>query len=224
MRFNNGAKDLFDNLSLGSEVSFWQMLTMLLIACAVGIYIYIVYKNFCKSEFYSKDLNITIAGMPVVVAAIMIAMQSNLIVSLGMVGALSIVRFRTAIKSPIDLLYLFWTISEGIICGVGLYGLGILLCVMTTILLFILGKIPNNKAPLLLIVHTKSDSDSAEILSSIKGNSSYFKQKSVIVRGTDKELIYELRTKSSDKLISSLQSIENIKSINCLEHDGELRV
>lgn len=152
---------VYEKLAGGTGLSYWDIVIILAVSCLVGIYIYLIYKNFSKSEFYSRDLNITMAGMAVVVAAIMIAMQSNLLVSLGMVGALSIVRFRTAIKSPIDLLYLFWSISAGIICGVGLYVLGAVLCIIMTLLIFILGKIPNNKAPQLLVIRMSGDADSA---------------------------------------------------------------
>lgn len=108
----------------GNGLSAGAVILILALACLTGIYIFIVYKLSAKSAFYSKDLNITMAGLPVIVAAIMIAMQSNLLVSLGMIGALSIVRFRNAVKNPMDLLYLFWSISVGIIVGVGLYVLG----------------------------------------------------------------------------------------------------
>lgn len=112
---------VYESLAGGTGLHFGEVCVILILSFAIGGYIFFVYKSFSKSAFYSKDLNVTLAGMSIVVAAIMIAMQSNLLVSLGMVGALSIVRFRTAVKNPIDLLYLFWSISAGIICGVGLY-------------------------------------------------------------------------------------------------------
>ena len=109
---------VYESLGGGTSLTVRTVILILLVALLVGIYIFLVYKISSKSAFYSKDLNITIGGMPIIVASIMIAMQSNLLVSLGMVGALSIVRFRNALKNPIDLLYLFWAISAGIIIGV----------------------------------------------------------------------------------------------------------
>ena len=217
-------KDLLDNLTNGAEISIFQILIVLSLACIAGVYIYFIYKNFSKSEFYSKDLNITIAGITVVIAAIMIAMQSNLIVSLGMVGALSIVRFRTAIKNPMDLLYLFWAVSSGIVCGVGLYELLAAMCVMMTFLIFLLGIIPNSKAPLLLIIRAESKVDVETISKLIKEHSKYFRQKSIIIRNQDKEIIYELKSKSYNSLLDLLREVDGVRSINCLEHDGELRV
>lgn len=95
---------VYQSLGGGAAMSVKTVFLILTAACLIGIYIFLVYKLSSRSAFYSKDLNITMAGMPVVVAAIMIAMQSNLLVSLGMVGALSIVRFRNALKNPLDLL------------------------------------------------------------------------------------------------------------------------
>lgn len=120
---------VYESLGGGTNLSARSILLLLAIAALVGIYIFMVYKLSSKSAFYSRDLNVTLAGMPIIVAAIMIAMQSNLLVSLGMVGALSIVRFRNAVKNPMDLLYLFWSISAGIIVGVGLYLLSFALCI-----------------------------------------------------------------------------------------------
>lgn len=214
---------IYQRFAGGSGMSFWEIVTILAVSCIVGIYIYFIYKNFSKSEFYSRDLNITIAGLAVVVAAIMIAMQSNLLVSLGMVGALSIVRFRTAIKSPIDLLYLFWSISAGIICGVGLYVLGAALCIIMTLLIFILGKIPNSKAPQLLVVRLATDADSAKVSQAVSDHSKYSKVKSTIVKNGEREIIYEIRSTDQDALIIQLNGIAGMKSINLLEHHGEVR-
>ena len=110
-------KSVYESLAGGTGLSFKEVVIIFLMAFIIGLYVYMVYKLSSKAAFYSKDTGITIAGMPVVIAAIMVAMQSNLIVSLGMVGALSIVRFRNAVKNPLDILYLFWSISAGIICG-----------------------------------------------------------------------------------------------------------
>lgn len=214
---------VYERFAGGTELSFWSVSLILVMALLVGFYIYLVYKNFCKSEFYSKDLNITIAGMAVVVAAIMIAMQSNLLVSLGMVGALSIVRFRTAVKNPMDLLYLFWSISAGIICGVGLYVLGIVLCIIMTVLIAVLGIIPNSKAPALLVIHSDMNTEIDQIDHALRAESKYLKQKSIIVKNNDKEWIFEISSRKPDATIQALQSVQGVRSINWLEHSGEFR-
>lgn len=197
----------------------------LLMACLIGLYIYAVYRLTSKAAFYSKDLNITIAGMPVIVAAIMIAMQSNLIVSLGMVGALSIVRFRNAVKNPLDLLYLFWTISAGIICGVGLSVLALSLCIVMTALLLLLEVLPNTKASSLLIIRTdQEDVNWEETGKLIAKHARYHKEKSRSIKNTNTEIIYEVRAFDECALLKALQQNEKLKQIQFLSHDGEYRI
>ena len=108
----------------------------------MAVYIYFVYRFISRTTFYDKSFSVSMAMVSVVVTGIILAMQANLIISLGMVGALSIVRFRTAIKEPMDLLFLFWSISTGIICGAGLYELAALLALVCTMGILILQIIP----------------------------------------------------------------------------------
>ena len=115
--FKNSVVEGFTN----ADISLSKILVTLGITVVLALYIFAIYRLATKSVFYSKGFAISMAAISVITAAILIAMQSNLVISLGMVGALSIVRFRTAIKDPMDLLFLFWSIGVGIICGAGLY-------------------------------------------------------------------------------------------------------
>ena len=112
----NMKEKLINLLLASSQVSYKQMVFALFICCIIAAYIFVVYRVVTKTVFYSKTFNITMAIMSVITTGIILGMQSSLVISLGMVGALSIVRFRTAIKDPMDLLFLFWSIGEGIIC------------------------------------------------------------------------------------------------------------
>lgn len=216
---------VYNSLGGGTNLSAKSILFTLFVACLIGLYIYAVYRLTSKAAFYSKDLNITIAGMPVIVAAIMIAMQSNLIVSLGMVGALSIVRFRNAVKNPLDLLYLFWTISAGIICGVGLSVLALSLCIVMTVLLLLLEMIPNSKASALLIIRTDdTEVDWEEVVKLIGKYTKYYKEKSRSIKNMDTELIYEVKISDEETLIKALRQNEKLKQIQFLSHDGEYRI
>ena len=215
---------VYESLGVGTDLSGDKILVIFVAACLIGLYVYAVYKFTSKAAFYSRDLNITIAGMPIIIAAIMIAMQSNLIVSLGMVGALSIVRFRNAIKNPLDLLYLFWTISAGIICGVGLIMLSVILCIVMTIMILVLELIPNFKSPALLILRSDEEVDWAEIKALIKKYTKSFKEKSRTVKKADTEIIFEIRTAKEDELLKELQQRKELKQINLLSYDGECRI
>lgn len=216
---------VYESLGGGTNLSAKSILLLLMIAALVGIYVFMVYKLSSKSAFYSKDLNVTLAGMPVIVAAIMIAMQSNLLVSLGMVGALSIVRFRNAVKNPMDLLYLFWSISAGIIVGVGLYLLSFVLCIVMTILLLVLDLVPNAKAPDLLVLRAlAAEVDYEQVEKILKSNCSYHKEKSRCIKNGESELIIEIRTKKKEELLEAFSKVRCMTQINCISHDGECRV
>lgn len=216
---------VYESLGGGTNLSAKSILLLMAIAALVGLYIYAVYRMTSKSAFYSKDLNVTMAGMPIIVAAIMIAMQSNLLVSLGMVGALSIVRFRNAVKNPMDLLYLFWSISAGIIVGVGLYLLAFILCIVMTVLLLVLDLVPNAKAPDLLVLRAlAAEIDYEEVEGILKSFCKYHKEKSRSIKNGETELIIEIRTAKKEELLEKFSKIKCMTQINCISHDGECRV
>lgn len=216
---------VYESFGGGTALTVQQIMLLIVVAMLLGVYIFMVYKLSSKSAFYSKDLNVTIAGLPVIVAAIMIAMQSNLLVSLGMVGALSIVRFRSAIKNPLDLLYLFWAISGGIIVGVGLYTLALVLCVVMTVLLIVLDMVPNAKAPDLLVLRGESGKlDSGRIYETIRRNCRFYKEKARTIRRDETELIVEIRSRDKEKLLKELGELGELTQINCIAHDGECRI
>ncbi len=216
---------VYENLGGGTSLSAGAVIMVLVIAALIGVYIFCVYKLSAKTAFYSRDLNITLAGMPIIVSAIMVAMQSNLIVSLGMVGALSIVRFRNAVKNPLDLLYLFWSLSAGIICGVGLKVLAAVLCVVMTALLLLLQLVPNSKASSLLVIRSRSDEvDWAAVKKLICSYSKNVKEKSRSFQSGETEVIYELTAVGKEELLKELQKDEKFSQINFLSFDGEYRI
>lgn len=214
---------VYEQIAGGTGISFKNIILILGLACIIGIYIFMFYKRMSKAAFYSKDLNITMAGMVVVVAAIMIAMQSSLIVSLGMVGALSIVRFRNAVKNPLDLLYLFWAVSSGILCGVGLGLLVIILCIVMSLMILLLGFVPNAK-PSMLLVLRGGGADWKKIKELVKKECRYYKEKSENITRSETELIIEIECSDSDHLMEELKEIDSLHQINLLSHDGEYRI
>lgn len=217
--------NILESLSGGTYLDAKTVLGILFFAALIGVYVYLVYRFSAKKAFYSKDLNITMAGMPIVVAAIMIAMQANLLVSLGMVGALSIVRFRTAVKNPLDLLFLFWTISAGIICGVNLKVLVLVLCAVMTILILVLQTVPQISTPSVLVIRGDAkEADWEEIKACVQEHTKTAKLQTEGFKAGQMELIYEVREKAGSGLISELQKYEHLQGVNLLKHDGEFRV
>lgn len=217
-------KLVVSSFSGGSDMNVWRILFLLALSGVIGLYIFLIYKNQSKSAFYSKDLNITMAGLPIVVCGILIAMQSSLVVSLGMVGALSIIRFRNAVKNPLDLLYLFWSISAGIMCGVGLVALALLLCVIMTLLVVLLQKMPSTKASSVVVLRTSRETDWDAVRALLNQYGKNVKQKSRSVQAGQTEVIFELFTKEEDKLIAELEKLETVDQIHFLAHDGEYRI
>lgn len=206
-----------------SDLSTTNIFVSLGVAFVLSIYIFFVYRYNSKSQFYSKDFNKTLATMGVITAAIVLAIQSNLVVSLGMVGALSIVRFRTAVKNPIDLLYLFWSISVGIICGAHLYEVAVIACIVITALLFLLDLIGAPKAPYLLMVDSTVQDIEKTLLETIQqfGTKITVKSRNITKKGVN--FVIELQTQQEAELIQACEAIEGITAISLLSHDGELR-
>lgn len=206
-----------------ADLSTVKIMTTLLITFAIAVYIFCVYKLVTKSAFYFKSFNVSMAIISVVTAGIILAMQSSIVISLGMVGALSIVRFRTAIKDPMDLLFLFWSIGTGIICGAGLYKIGIILAVLVTIGILILEMMPIKISPYLLIVNADTKETEDEITALLKELGGYYKMKSKNITKDGMDLILEVRTKNDRELVDRISQIEGIAGVSLLAHDGEIK-
>lgn len=189
----------------------------------VAVYIYFVYRFISRTTFYDKSFNVSMAMISVIVTGIILAMQANLIISLGMVGALSIVRFRTAVKEPMDLLFLFWSISTGIICGAGLYELAILVSLTCTMGILFLQTVPIRTSPYLVIINAQNKTAEAEILTVIKKYSPRFKidSKNIGQRGMD--LIVEIRSKNANQLVDELSEVKLVSNASLLYHDSPVK-
>lgn len=154
----------------------------------------------------------------------MLAMSSSLTISLGMVGALSIVRFRNAVKDTSDLTYLFWSISIGIIVGAGLFELAVILCLIAAVLLSLLDLIPLFRAPSLLIVSGADPSLEALLLERIKEHTRTARIRSRNIRKSGVEWILELRVRDEAALLDTVSAQEGIDSVHLMTHDGDARL
>ena len=200
-------------------------MTSVCITVAVGIlfslYIFGIYYVSQKKGFYNKQFNIVIGILPVITEGIILAMQSNLIISLGMVGALSIVRFRTAIKEPKDLLFLFWSISMGIIVGAMNFRLAVIVSLAVTLLLFLLELIPGAKLSVLLVVNMGKDGTEDDLLPAVEQYVKYpvVKSRNRTLDGTD--YIIECRTKNEKELLNEVTGVKDVVNVSLIAHDGE---
>lgn len=214
--FKNNFLDNFTN-----SISLDEVITTMLVALVFSFIIYFVYKFTCDNVIYSKKFNVTMALMTMVTAAIIMSMQANVVVSLGMVGALSIVRFRTAIKEPKDLLFLFWAIANGIIIGAGIYSIAFVLAIILTIALLVFERLPGNKIPYLLVATLDNLEAEEKITNVLKENKIKYRVKSKNVSSSSTDVIYELSNNKIENLIKDISSNEGVKSINLITQDGE---
>ena len=214
--FKNNFLDKFTN-----SISLSEVVITLGIALFFSFLIYFVYKFTCDNVIYSKKFNITMALMTMVTAAVIMSMQANVIVSLGMVGALSIVRIRTAIKEPKDLLFLFWSITNGIIIGAGIYSIAFVLMVILTIALLVFERLPGNKIPYLLVATLENLESEEKIIKVLDENKIKYRVKSKNVSNNSIDVIYELSNNKIEELIKDISKDKSIKSINLITQDGE---
>ncbi len=218
-------KDIFKKSFLegfaGSEITIPTVVIALAVASAIALYIFLVYRVITRKTFYSKNFNISLAGITVITTAIILTMQSSVVLSLGMVGALSIVRFRTAIKDPLDLMFLFWSISVGIICGAGLAQVAIILSIIVTLGVLILNHLPVARAPMLLVVNADAFDIEEKILSVAKEFSKHANVKSRNMTQSSLDLVIELRTADGSELVKRVMGIDGVVSASLLAHDGE---
>lgn len=223
MSFNDVIKNSVLESFSQSNLSVMSILVVLAITMLLGLYLYGVYRVTNRNAFYNKDFNKTLALMPVITAGIVLAMQSSLVISLGMVGALSIVRFRNAVKDTMDLVYLFWSISIGIICGARLYVIALVVSIIVTVLVIGLDLLPTAKAPYLLVVNSSKldiEDSLTETLNQFT-KSTRVKSRNMTANGVD--LIIEIRTSQESQLVSSCAALPGIESVSLLAHDGETR-
>lgn len=192
-------------------------------AIVFGMLIYFIYRLNCQGGFYDRGFNKSLAILPVITAGIILAMRSNVLISLGMVGALSIVRFRNAVKEPMDLTYLFWSISVGIACGVGLLELTILLSICVIVLIFGLEALPAFRDPYILVINGEAGAAEKDVLESVKNCASHVRVRSRNISQKQTEWILELKTKKPEELIKAVSAAPGVTSSNLLSHDGDVR-
>lgn len=218
-------KDIFKKSFLqgyaGSEITLVTIVAALAIASALALYIFLVYRVATRKTFYNKSFNIALACITAITAALILTMQSSVVLSLGMVGALSIVRFRTAVKEPMDLMFLFWAISVGIICGAGLAQVAVVLSIVITLAILILNRFPVAKAPMILVVNARNMDAEEEIIQAVKAFEKHFTIKSRNLTNDSLDMVIELRTTHGGEMVRKVMGLESVTSAALLAHDGE---
>ena len=221
-----GFQDVFKKSFLegfsGMDITTGKIAATLFVTALLALYVFMIYRLVTRKVFYSKSFNISLAALSLITAAIILAMQSNLLISLGMVGALSIIRFRTAIKDPMDLVFLFWSISIGIICGAGLYEVALVTSVAVTVCILVLDLLPVAKAPVMLVVNSSLPDGEAAVLEVVGRYARAYKVKSRNLSRDRLDLVVELRVRDESGLIKEVAGLEGMCSASLIAHDGEV--
>ncbi len=220
IKFNDIFKSSF--LEKTASFSLIDSILGLVVAFFVGLFIYAVYKKTFNGVIYSHSFNISLLIMTMATALVIMGISSNVLLSLGMVGALSIVRFRTPIKDPMDLVYIFWAIVSGILCGAGFIPLVIIGAVLIGLVLLVFVNKITVENPYLLIVKFEEDYACEEVERIIAAQSKKFALKSKsIMSDVEIETTYEVRVKQNDtKLMDNLTKVPGVKSAVMLSYDG----
>lgn len=217
--------DVFKNTFIEGyqhEITLEMMIFVLLFTLLLSFFVYWIYRVTIKDVPFSKGYAVSMSIISIITAAITIAIQTSIVISLGMVGALSIVRFRTAIKNPMDMLFMFWSISLGIITGAGLYGLAILLCVVVALGIMLYQIIPLKKAPHLLIAKMVGEAPEEEMINILQTKVKHYHVKSRVLRGDTLEIVVEINNlKDTRDVTRSINHIAGMSDVTMLAHDGE---
>lgn len=222
--FSDVFKDKFlSGFSLATQnLTLPNILISLAIAFVLGLLIYFIYKKTYRGVLYSHSFNISLIMLCMVTTLIIMCISSAPALSLGMVGALSIVRFRTAIKEPMDLMFLFWSISVGIICGAGLAQVAVILSVVMTLGILILDRLPVARAPMIFVVNADNFDAEDAVVETVRKYAKHYRIKSRNLAENSLDLVLELRTDEGGKLVREVMGLAGVTSASLLAHDGEV--
>lgn len=220
MSFNDIFKSSF--LESVSEFSVIDTLLGMAVALVIGLFIFMIYKKTLTGVMYSSGFALTLVGLSLVITLVIMAVTSNVVLSLGMVGALSIVRFRAAIKEPVEIVFLFWAIAVGIVIGAGMIPLAIIGSVIIglILLLFANRKIHNN--PYILVLNLADEPAEKNALIVLGQSVEYYVVKSKTVNAAGNELTAELRTRNATtQFVNQIQSIPGVENATLVSYNGE---
>lgn len=220
MTFNDIFKSSF--LEKVSSFSILDVIIAMAVAFALGLFIYVVYKKTFRGVMYSSSFGVALMAMTLITTLIILAVTSNVILSLGMVGALSIVRFRTAVKEPLDIAFLFWAISAGIVTGAGLIPLAVVGSILIGIVLLVFVNKKTSDTPYIAVISCADENAEKRVWEILKDNTAkqLLKSKTVTSEGT--ELTVEIKLKdSSARVCNLLSDAEGIKKCVLVSYNGE---
>jgi len=208
------------NMYSNESITTVTIISVLLMVLFLAVYEFLVYRFVSHRSFYNKSFNITIAILPFFISTIILCLQSNIIITLGTIGALAIIRFRTAVKDPVDMLYLLWSVYVGIICGCQLFEVGVLTSILVTVVLVVLDHVNFGRKPFVLILHSDEDIEK-ELQDTLKAKkiSNKFKSRNYTSKGYDYAI--EFTTKDIEGLKKELADNKKVSKYSIIEYDAD---
>lgn len=215
--------DLFESdfLNRLTVISYTDMMIALVLSLVIGLFIAMVYRHSHSGVMYSSSFALTLVALTMITTILIMTVVSNVVLSLGMVGALSIVRFRSAIKEPMDIAFLFWAISIGIILAAGLIPLALFGSIMIGLMLMVFSSIKVNIRPYILVIHCDSTMESM-VETMVKTHCSKMVLKSKSIEANIIELNYEVRLKNEDtSFINTFHNMDGITMATLVSYNGD---
>jgi len=204
------------------QVSALDILIAMVFACVLGAFIFFVYKKTFQGVMYSSGFGITLVGLTMVTTLVILAVTSNVVLSLGMVGALSIVRFRAAIKEPFEIVFLFWALACGIVIGAGMFLLAILGSLIIGLILVVFARRRIGTHPYILVVNCADAAAEADAVELLKKSLGKYTVKAKTVTAAGIELTIELKLTNGDtNFVTVLSGINGIRSASLVTYNGQ---
>ncbi len=220
MSFNDVFKSSF--LENVTEFSTVDVLIGMAFALVIGLFIFFVYKKTFSGIMYSNGFGLTLIGLSLVTTLVIMAVTSNVVLSLGMVGALSIVRFRTAIKEPMEIVFLFWSLAVGIVIGAGMIPLAVIGSLIIGIILVIFANRKIRNTPYILIVNCNDENAEKGALELIGKSVGKYMVKSKSVNASGIELTTEVRIKNnSTDFVNRVNELTGVSAATLVSYNGE---
>lgn len=217
-------RDIFKSSFLDSitSVSITDMIIALVLAFALGMFIFLVYKKTFSGVMYSSSFGVTLIALTMITTVVILAVTSNVVLSLGMVGALSIVRFRAAIKEPLDIAFLFWSIAVGIVLAAGMIPLALIGSVVIGIILLLFVNRKSHTHPYIVVIRCEGKDAEKKATDFIKEKTERTIIRSKTVEKDEIEVNIEIRLKDDNTdFINELAEKEGVRSAVLVSYNGE---
>ena len=204
------------------SVSLLDTAIALVLAFLLGLFLFLIYKKSYSGVMYSPSFGVTLIVLTMITTLLILAVTSNIVLSLGMVGALSIVRFRTAIKEPMDIAFLFWAIAAGIVLAAGLIPLAVVGSLFVGVVLLVFSRQKNGESPYILVIHCADQTVEGQVRALVEARVRRLNLKSKSVVPGQIELNYEVRLRDADtEFVNELGAMKGVGNVVLVSYNGD---